>query len=84
MSFLQITSFIVVINLMLMIFNLVPLPPLDGSKILFSILPNQYGRFRATLEAFSPILMIFTVFFLWQFVVPVIPFLFRVITGVGY
>lgn len=52
--------FIVVItNIMLGIFNLIPIPPLDGSKILSAILPlglrMQYDRIRAQLE-YNPFL----------------------------
>ncbi len=32
----------VVINISLMVFNLIPIPPLDGSKILASLLPYEY------------------------------------------
>lgn len=45
---------IVMVNVMLGIFNLIPIPPLDGSKILSAILPRpisySYDRFRAQLE----------------------------------
>ncbi|TSC61655.1 MAG: peptidase M50 [Parcubacteria group bacterium Athens0416_74] len=35
---------IVVVNVMLFLFNLFPIPPLDGSKILSSLLPGAIGR----------------------------------------
>ena len=83
MPFFNIVSTIVIINIVLAIFNLIPLPPLDGSKILFSILPNQYGSFRMTLERYAPVFVLIVVFFLWQFLAPVIPWVFQLFTGVG-
>jgi len=45
---------IVFLNILLAIFNLIPIPPLDGSKVLPQLLPRslalQYERFRAMLE----------------------------------
>jgi len=82
-NFVEILMYIVVINISLAIFNLVPLPPLDGSKILFSIFPHQYGRLRMTLERYGFIFVLIAVFFLWQFIAPVIPWVFHLITGVA-
>jgi Zn-dependent protease len=43
--------FSVIINLVLMLFNLIPIPPLDGSKLLFIALDNpQHAQLRHTLE----------------------------------
>lgn len=75
--------YIVMINIVLAVFNLIPLPPLDGSKLLFSILPHQYGRTREVLEQYAPIFVVILVFFLWQFISPVIPWVFRLFTGLS-
>ena len=45
---------IVVVNVMLAIFNLIPIPPLDGSKVIEALLPrnmkHSYGNWRSQLE----------------------------------
>ena len=45
---------VVVVNVMLCIFNLIPVPPLDGSKVLEAFLPRSlahgYGNWRASME----------------------------------
>jgi len=50
----QVLFLIVVVNVMLGIFNLIPIPPLDGSKILSAILPyslqGQWEQLRSRLE----------------------------------
>ncbi len=42
--------FVVIANMFLAILNLLPLPPLDGSKILFSVLPYRYIGVRRFME----------------------------------
>ncbi|MBI2475910.1 MAG: site-2 protease family protein [Candidatus Taylorbacteria bacterium] len=80
-SFLSIAASLVFINLLLAIFNLVPIAPLDGSKIFFGSLPARFLEAKDWLERHSLILFLFFIFFLWQFIDPVITFLFRLITG---
>jgi Zn-dependent protease len=50
---------IVLVNVMLFLFNLIPIPPLDGSKVLEAFLPaglaHVYGEWRARME-WSPFL----------------------------
>ena len=50
--------YLVQINAILMIFNLIPIPPLDGSKVLFALLPPRYENIRITLETKGPTILI--------------------------
>lgn len=45
---------LIIINFTLGIFNLIPIPPLDGSKILFSILPDKFNNFKYWLSYYGP------------------------------
>ncbi len=80
-AFVYIASTIVFINLILATFNLIPVPPLDGSKIFFSILPYHMRDVRNFLERNGFFILIFFVFFLWQFVLPLVSWEFHLITG---
>jgi Zn-dependent protease len=78
-----VASLIVQVNIVLALFNLIPVPPLDGSKILFSLMPNQYGKIRIALERFGFLFILFFVFFVWHLFTPVIDFVFKIITGLN-
>ncbi len=80
--FIQITALIVLINIALAVFNLVPVPPLDGSKILFVLIPARYMHIRETLERYSLIFAIIILFGLWRFIEPIIPILYKILLGV--
>lgn len=57
-------GYIILLNITLGVFNLVPIPPLDGSKILFTLVPYQYEHYLITLEKYGfYFLIIFIVFF---------------------
>jgi len=81
--FYVITRMIVVVNLGLGIFNLVPIPPLDGSKILFSLLPASFHDVINFLETYSFILIIVFVVFFSEYLFPILKFLFHLITGLA-
>lgn len=72
---------IVWINLLLAVFNLVPIPPLDGSKILFSILPYSWRDFEFWLEKYGFILILIFIFFGFNLILPIVSFIFWMITG---
>jgi len=69
---LVIINMVVIVNIVLTVFNLMPFPPLDGSKILFAFLPYSWRPVRDFLEQNVLIIALFFIFFLWSFVSPVI------------
>jgi Zn-dependent protease len=82
-NFVYIVSYIVLVNLGLMIFNLVPIPPLDGSKILFSLLPRTFYPVISFFEQYSLILILIFIVFLADYLRPVLAFFFNLITGLS-
>lgn len=74
-------SIIVYANIVLGVFNLVPIPPLDGSRILAAVLPYRYERQLAMLERWGMFLVVMFIFFLFPLIAPIIPVIFRLITG---
>lgn len=79
-----IISSIVLVNLALGIFNLVPIPPLDGSKILFNLLPASSYRILGSLERYSLILILVFVVFFSNYLFPILTFLYHLITGLSF
>ncbi|MFA5188585.1 MAG: site-2 protease family protein [Patescibacteria group bacterium] len=51
-------SFLIIYSLILMVFNLIPIPPLDGSKIFFAFLPPKYDYIQAYLEKNGPLILL--------------------------
>ena len=76
-------SLIVYVNIILGIFNLIPIPPLDGSRVLFAILPPSQRTYKVMyfLERWGLVLVLLFVFFGFQLIIPVIQFIFILFTG---
>ncbi|MEI6280559.1 MAG: site-2 protease family protein [bacterium] len=82
-GFYFITSAIVIVNIALGIFNLVPIPPLDGSKILFSFLPESAFSFIIAYEQYSLVFLLVFIVFFSEYLYPILSFLFHLTTGLA-
>lgn len=79
----------ILINISLAIFNLIPIPPLDGSKIFLNLLPPESSRkWEEAFERYGFILLIIVVFFpigpsgkplLTSLISPIINFIFNLL-----
>jgi len=63
---------IVSINLLLGLFNLIPVPPLDGYKVLLGFLPKNLAIRLAEIESYGPIVLIIFLFIFIQIFFPII------------
>lgn len=75
-------SIVVLYNILLAVFNLVPIPPLDGSKILFHFLPYSAHNIRETMERNGMLFLVIFILFGFKFILPIMFFLFSLFTGV--
>jgi len=80
-SLLILFSIIVVYNLAWGIFNLVPLPPLDGSWILSALLPERLSNIRFFLQQYGLFILLFFIFFGLRWVFLGAQILYYLITG---
>lgn len=83
-NFYFITSSIVIVNLALAIFNLVPIPPLDGSKIFFTFLPDSLYAVTDFLERYGFILLIVFIIYFSNYLKPILFSLFTLFTGLQF
>ncbi len=74
---------IVYTNILLAVFNMIPIPPLDGSNILLAVLPYNFYKIRRVLETYGFIILIAFILFFSQWLLLISSFLFKIITGLG-
>jgi Zn-dependent protease len=75
------------VNIGLIAFNLLPIPPLDGSRILAGVAPREVGDFLESLEPIAPYILMLVLFILPQLGInivswmagPLARFLFRIL-----
>ena len=77
----EVLLYAVYFNLALMIFNLIPIPPLDGSRVVSAMLPQKYLNYYDRLESFGfwIILVLYFLGILWAIVIPGMNFFARLL-----
>jgi Zn-dependent protease len=79
----QILYLFIYINLLLMLFNLIPLPPLDGEKIAEYFFPPSWSRFLEAFRPYGPMILMAVVFLgiLGKIIGPPLGILMRLLVG---
>lgn len=62
----------VLTNVALFVFNMIPFPPLDGSRLLYAFAPEPLQRIMQTIESFGLGAIFLLIFVFWQFIGPVV------------
>lgn len=74
-------NIIILVNVVLGVFNLVPIPPLDGSKVLFAFLPKGTENFQAVYEQYGFFMLIFFILFGFSLITPIILAIYHFLGG---
>lgn len=82
-AFIGLLSYVVLINIFLAIFNLVPIPPLDGSKILYVLLPDSAYRIKILLEQWGVVFLLLFIVFFSGIIMPIVLVIYRLMTGMS-
>ncbi len=83
----DIIGYVILLNLILGVFNLIPIPPLDGFNIAVGILPRQQAAAMLRMEPYGPMILLVVVFlgyftgFLWDFLLRAVDLFARLFVG---
>lgn len=79
----QILQTVLVINIVLPVLNLMPIPPLDGSRVVYYLLPRELALQYDRIGAYGFIIIFILLFtgILWKIISPVIYFLIALLGG---
>ena len=77
----EVFQFVVFMNLILAVFNLMPVPPLDGHWFVLTFVPDRYWQFKEAYLRFGFVILILFLFYGFVLIMPIVSWLFRLITG---
>jgi Zn-dependent protease len=80
----ELLNIVVVINLLLAIFNLFPIPPLDGHWLLMTFLPDRLANFKKFIYQYSLILLLILLFFIFPLILPLVGLIYTMLTGLKF
>lgn len=79
---LEILELFVQLNVMLFVFNMLPIPPLDGSRVLYAVAPAPVQRIMEQIEQFGLIFIIVIITVLAPVLIPILTTMNEAILGI--